>query len=216
MAYRFLEIAGTPSVKAAQTANGSREFWNDLKGDRTFNSFTEAEVQFIAQRDSFYIATISESGWPYVQHRGGPPGFLRVLDEKTLAFADFRGNLQYISVGNLTANDRAALIMVDYPNRQRLKIYAHVEVADLGTNPAVAQQLVLPGYKAKPERAFLLHLEAFDWNCQQHITPRFTETELEAAFTQVGMRLGQLEAENKRLEAENRSLREKSIASNGE
>ena len=188
MAYRFLEIARTPSVKAAQAANGSGEFWSGFKGDRTFNSFTEPEVQFIAQRDSFYIATVSESGWPYVQHRGGPPGFLRVLDEKTLAFADFRGNLQYISVGNLTANDRAALIMVDYPNRQRLKIYAHIEVTNLGTNPALAQQLVLTSYKAKPERAFLLHLEAFDWNCQQHITPRFTEAELEAAFTQVGMR----------------------------
>ena len=146
MAYRFLEIARTPSVKAAQAANGSGEFWSGFKGDRTFNSFTEPEVQFIAQRDSFYIATVSESGWPYVQHRGGPPGFLRVLDEKTLAFADFRGNLQYISVGNLTANDRAALIMENIPNRQRLKIYAHIEVTNFGnesrTRPAAcADQL---------------------------------------------------------------------------
>jgi uncharacterized protein len=214
MPYRFLDIAGTPSVKAAQAANGSGQFWKDFKGNRTFDRFTEAEAEFIAKRDSFYMATVSESGWPYVQHRGGPPGFLRMLDEKTLAFADFRGNLQYISLGNLTANDRAALIMMDYPNRLRLKIYARIEVKDLGANPASAQHLLLPGYRAKPERAFLLHLEAFDWNCQQHITPRFTEAELEAALTQFGVRLGQLEAENKRLEAENRALLEKSFAAN--
>jgi predicted pyridoxine 5'-phosphate oxidase superfamily flavin-nucleotide-binding protein len=214
MPYRFLDIAGTPSVKAAQAANGSGQFWKDFKGNRTFDRFTEAEAEFIAKRDSFYMATVSESGWPYVQHRGGPPGFLRMLDEKTLAFADFRGNLQYISLGNLTASDRAALIMMDYPNRLRLKIYARIEVKDLGANPASAQHLLLPGYRAKPERAFLLHLEAFDWNCQEHITPRFTEAELEAALTQFGVRLGQLEAENKRLEAENRALLEKSFAAN--
>jgi uncharacterized protein len=214
MTYGFLDIARTPSVKAVQAANGSGQFWNDFKGNRTFDRFTEAEAEFIATRDSFYMATVSESGWPYVQHRGGPPGFLRMLDEKTLAFADFRGNLQYISLGNLTANDRAALIMVDYPSRQRLKIYARIEVKDLAANPATAQQLSLSGYKAKLERAFLLHLEAFDWNCQQHITPRFTEAELEATFAQVGVRLGQLEAENKRLTAENKAMREKSFAVN--
>jgi uncharacterized protein len=115
-----------------------------------FDRFTQAEAEFIGTRYSFYMATVSESGWPYVQHRGGPPGFLQMLDDKTLAFADFRGNLQYISLGNLTANDRAALIMVDYPNRQRLKIYARVEVKDLGADPVVAQQLALPGYRAKP------------------------------------------------------------------
>src|SRR5277367_2097325 len=109
MTYRFLDIAGTPSVRAAQIANGSGDFWNGFKGHRDFDQFTEAETQFIAASDSFYIATVSESGWPYVQHRGGPAGFLRVLDDKTLAFADFRGNRQYISVGNLAANDRASL-----------------------------------------------------------------------------------------------------------
>jgi uncharacterized protein len=171
MAYRFLDIAGTPSVRAAQEANGSGEFWTTFKGDRAFDHFTEAEAQFIAARDSFYIATVSESGWPYVQHRGGPAGFLRVLDDKTLAFADFRGNRQYISVGNAAANDRAALILMDYANRHRLKIYARIEVRDLNAYPTLAEKLALPAYKAKPERAFLLHLEAFDWNCPQHITP---------------------------------------------
>jgi predicted pyridoxine 5'-phosphate oxidase superfamily flavin-nucleotide-binding protein len=199
MAYGFLEIAGTPSVKAAQAANGSGRLWTDFKGKRAFDRFTEAEMQFVAARDSFYMATVSESGWPYVQHRGGPPGFLRMLDDTTLAFADFRGNRQYISLGNAAANDRVALILMDYPNRRRLKIYARIESNDLSADPALAEKLVLPGYKAKPERAFLLRLEAFDWNCQQHITPRFSEAELSTALAPVRARLEQLEAENKAL-----------------
>jgi len=199
MAYGFLEIAETPSVKAAQTTNDSDGLWTDFKGKRAFDRFTEAEVQFIAARDSFYLATVSESGWPYVQHRGGPPGFLRVLNDTTLAFADFRGNRQYISLGNAAANDQVALILMDYPNRRRLKIYARIEAKDLSADPALAEKLALPGYKAKPERAFLLHLEAFDWNCQQHITPRFSEAELSTAFAPVRARLEQLEAENKAL-----------------
>ncbi len=114
MAYGFLDIAATPSVRAAQTANGSGTFWADFKGGRAFDRFTELEARFIAERDSFYMATVSESGWPYVQHRGGPPGFLHVVDNTTLAFADFRGNRQYISLGNLNTDDRAALILVDF------------------------------------------------------------------------------------------------------
>src|SRR5665213_1611559 len=201
MAYGFLEIAETPSVKAAQATNDSDGLWTDFKGKRAFDRFTEAEVQFIAARDSFYLATVSESGWPYVQHRGGPPGFLRVLNDTTLAFADFRGNRQYISLGNAAANDQVALILMDYPNRRRLKIYARIEAKDLSADPSLAEKLALPGYKAKPERAFLLHLEAFDWNCQQHITPRFSEAELSTAFAPVRARLEQLEAENKALRA---------------
>src|ERR1700682_5796064 len=116
MAYGFLDIAATASVKEAQRENGSADYWARFHGERTFDRFTENEAAFIAERDSFYMATVSESGWPYVQHRGGPPGFLKVLDEKTLGFADFRGNLQYISLGNIAADDRVALILVDYPN----------------------------------------------------------------------------------------------------
>ena len=207
MAYRFLDIASTPSVKAAQASNGSGDFWNDFKGNRSFDRFNEAEADFIAARDSFYMATVSENGWPYVQHRGGPPGFLRVLDDKTLAFADFRGNRQYISLGNAAANDRAALILMDYPRRRRLKIYARIEAQDLSANPALAEKLALPGYKAKPERAFVLHLEAFDWNCPQHITPRFSEMELEPVLTSMQARLEQLEAENKALRENTNSAR---------
>lgn len=199
MAYKFLDIASTPSVRAAQVANGSGALWSDSKRDRTFDRFGEAETAFIAQRDSFYMATSSESGWPYVQHRGGPPGVLHVIDDRTLAFADFRGNRQYIGVGNLAVDDRAALILMDYPGRRRLKIYAHVEARNLADDPALAAKLVADGYRARPERLLLLHLEAFDWNCPQHITPRYSEAELEPALAPMRQRLEQLEAENEAL-----------------
>lgn len=199
MAYGFLDIASTPSVKAAQAANGSGEYWDGFHGDRSFDRFTEAEAAFIGERDTFYMATVSESGWPYVQHRGGPPGFLRVFDERTLAFADFRGNRQYISVGNIAADDRVSLILMDYPNRRRLKIYARAEIRDVTGDPVLAERLAMPDYKAKVERAMVLHLEAFDWNCPQHITPRFTEAELAGALEPFRQRLAALEAENARL-----------------
>jgi predicted pyridoxine 5'-phosphate oxidase superfamily flavin-nucleotide-binding protein len=199
MVYGFLDIARSPSVKAAQAANGSGDHWDHFKGHREFDGFTAAEMEFIVARDSFYLASVSETGWPYVQHRGGPMGFLRVLDNKTLAFADFRGNRQYISLGNVTANDRVALFMMDYPNRRRLKIYARIEQKELAADPALAEKLMTPGYKARPERAFVLHLEAFDWNCPQHITPRFTEAEIDEALMPVRARIAQLEAENKML-----------------
>ena len=131
MPYGFLDIASTPGVRAAQEANGSGEYWANFHGDRAFDRFSPAEAAFIAERDSLYMATVSENGWPYVQHRGGPPGFIRILDEKTLAIPDFRGNRQYISTGNLATDDRAALILMDYPHRRRLKIYAHIEARDL-------------------------------------------------------------------------------------
>ena len=181
MSYGFLDIAMTPSVRAAQAANGSAKVYADFRGNRSFDEFTDAEIELITSRDSFYMATVSETGWPYVQHRGGPPGFLRVLDPKTLACADFRGNRQYISVGNLAANDRTCLFLMDYPRRQRLKIYAHTERVALGERPDLFEKLALPGYKAKVEGALMFHLEAFDWNCPQHITPRYTEAELHAA-----------------------------------
>jgi uncharacterized protein len=201
VSYKFLDIASTPSVRAAQAANGSREMWEKFKGHRTFDRFTDDEVAFIAERDSFYMATVSETGWPYVQHRGGPAGFLNVLDEKTLGFADFRGNLQYISVGNVAADDRAALILVDYPNQARLKILAHVEMRSIAADSELAARLAVPGYKAKLERACLLHLETFDWNCPQHITPRYTETDIAVAVASLSSRIAELEAENQTLRA---------------
>ena len=201
MSYGFLDIAATPSVQAAQAANGARAVWERFHGDRTFDRFTEDERAFIAARDSFYMATVSETGWPYVQHRGGPQGFLKVLDDKPRGFADFRGNRQYISLGNATANDRVALILMDYAHRARLKIYAHLEVRDLAADPDLAARLVPQGYRALPERALLLRLDAFDWNCPQHITQRFTAAEIEAAMKPLHERLAALEAENAALRA---------------
>jgi predicted pyridoxine 5'-phosphate oxidase superfamily flavin-nucleotide-binding protein len=201
MAYGFLDIASTPGVRAAQEANGSLGMWERFDADRAFDRFTEDEAAFIAARDSFYIASVSESGWPYVQHRGGPAGFLKVLDGRTLGFADFRGNRQYISLGNVAADDRVALILMDYPNRARLKILAHMEARDLNAEPGLAARLALPGYKGRPERAFLLRLETFDWNCPQHITPRFTASEVESAVSPLRQRIAALEAENAELRA---------------
>jgi uncharacterized protein len=201
MAYDYLDIATTPGVRAVQEASGSDEFWANFKGDRPSDRFTRGAAAFIAERDSLYIATVSESGWPYLQHRGGPPGFICILDDRTLAIPDFRGNRQYISTGNLVANDRAALILMDYPNRRRLKIYAHIEARDLGANPELAAKLTLPGYRAKVERGLVIHLVAFDWNCPQHITPRFSEAELAPALAPLRARLEALEAENQALRA---------------
>ena len=197
MPYGFLDIATTPSVRAAQRAMGSDRIYGAYKADRSFDRFTPDEVAFIAARDGFYMATVSETGWPYVQHRGGPRGFLKVLDETTLAFADYRGNRQYISVGNLAATSRAALILVDYAAGARLKIYAHVEAVAMDND--LAALFADPDYSAKPERIFVLRLAAFDWNCPQHITPRFTKAEVTAAMTPLRDRLAALEAENEQL-----------------
>lgn len=196
MAYGFLDILATPAVRAAQAANGSGAAWSAFDGDRAFDRFTENEAAFIAERDSFYLATVSQSGWPYVQHRGGPPGFLKVLDDKTLALPDFAGNRQYISVGNVAADDRVSLILVDYPRRARLKILARMEARDLSADPDLAQRLTPIGYRARIERALVLRLETFDWNCPQHITPRFTAAEVEARAQPLRERLSALEAEN--------------------
>lgn len=199
MAPSFLDIAGTPSVKVAQAANGVAMRSTTGEAHIEPSQFGPMEAQFIASCDSFYLASVSESGWPYVQHRGGPRGFLRVIDSSTLAFADFRGNRQYISLGNVSVNDRVALLLMNYAARQRLKIYARIEAKSLESEPRLAEILALPGYRAKPERLFVLHMEALDWNCSQHITPRFTEQEIEAALAPVRAAIARLEAENKML-----------------
>src|SRR6202021_2805332 len=202
VAYGFLDTLSTPSITAAREANGGAEIWSDFNGHRAFDRFTDAEAAFIGQRDSFYMATTAENGWPYIQHRGGPPGFLRVLDDRTLGSADSRGNRQYISVGNLTVDDRAALFLMDYANRARLKILGHIKLKDLKDDPDLAAKLAVPGYKAKVERAMLIHLQNFDWNCPQHITPRFTQAELEPALAPIRKRLIDLQQENESLKAQ--------------
>ena len=203
MARAFAEIAFTPAVLAAQEKQGSaRNYAKFLTpeadaGDR----LTETEAAFIAARDGFFQATVSETGWPYVQFRGGPAGFLKVLDEKTIAYADFRGNRQYLSVGNLSQDDRVSLILVDYPNRRRLKIWGRARVVDRETDPDLVARLFDDGYRARPERAVVITVEAFDWNCPQHIPQRFTVEEFEQALMPLREELERLRAENDRLKA---------------
>jgi len=182
MPRHYTRIAFTDSVQRAQERYGGRDAAARVAGwsvdDRTL---TARERDHVEARDGFYMATVSEDGWPYVQFRGGPPGFLKVLDEHTLGFADLRGNRQYVSTGNLSANDRVALILMDYPRRARLKLYARAEVHAADERPELLARLADPADAARAERVVLLHVEAFDWNCPQHITPRWSEAELAAA-----------------------------------
>lgn len=178
MSRHFASIAYTPSVRASQRRHGGRDLGEGL-GEINETPVVELgprEREFVAARDSFYLSTVSESGWPHVQHRGGQAGFLQVLSPTTLAFADLSGNRQYVSVGNLSRNDRAALILMDYPNRRRLKILGHVEIVELATvNPKLLAKMKFPDHDV--ERIMLIRIAAFDWNCSRHITPRFTESE---------------------------------------
>lgn len=191
MGHRFAELAFTPAVQAQQAAHGSRDSYRRLlEGETRNHRLGPAETEFIAARDSFYVASVGETGWPYVQFRGGAPGFLRVIDERTLAWADFRGNRQYVSVGNVSGNDRVALILMDYANRRRLKLLGHAEI-----RPADARaDLAVPGYPAVVERAVVVRVAGFDWNCPQHITPRFTLDEIEQATRPLRERVAELEA----------------------
>jgi len=177
MGHKFAEIAFTSSVCAVQEAQGSRRSYQKLAQGEDYNDVLgDAEAEFIGARDSFYMATVSETGWPYVQHRGGPIGFVRTLDTRTLGFADFRGNRQYVTVGNLRTDDRAALFFMDYPNRLRLKVLGRVTLIEPGSERLA--ELEIPDYRARVERGFIVRVEAFDWNCSQHITPRYTVEQL--------------------------------------
>jgi len=202
MGHRFAEIAFTPKVKAWQERLGSRQGYLRLEGAaETHGALGPQEAAFIAQRDSFYMASVGENGWPYVQHRGGPKGFLRVLDDRTIAFADFRGNRQYISVGNLENDGRVSLIMVDYANRARLKLLGRARAVEAADDPALMEKLALPGYPARVERAVTIAVEAFDWNCPQHITPRYSMEEIEIMAEPLARRIAELEAERDALKA---------------
>ncbi|MEL6529714.1 MAG: pyridoxamine 5'-phosphate oxidase family protein [Pseudomonadota bacterium] len=199
MPYGFMDIAITPSVRAAQAANDSAGLFENFEGDRAFDRFDERAAAFIAERDSFYMASVSETGWPYVQHRGGPKGFLKLLDERRVGFLDFRGNRQYISLGNLTADDRVALFLMDYTRRKRMKMYARASYHLLSDEPELAAALELDGYPGVAERAIVFTLEAYDWNCPQHITKRVDASEVKAQLSAYRTRIAQLEAENAEL-----------------
>ena len=193
MGHKFAEIAFTPNVKKAQELNGSRKSYARMEGGEAHHDVIGPnEAGFISERDSFYMATVSETGWPYIQHRGGPPGFIRVLDATTIGFADFRGNRQYVSVGNLENDDRVALILMDYPNRARLKILGRARLIGLD-DPDTLQRLSLPDYRTVVESAVIIRVEAFDWNCSQHITPRFTLAEIDGATAPLRQRIAELE-----------------------
>lgn len=202
MGDRFAEIAFTPQVRAVQEEQGSRERYARLDGGAPNHDRLGArEAAFIAARDSFYLATVGETGWPQLQHRGGPPGFVRILGERLIGFADFRGNRQYITVGNLATNDRVALFFMDYPNRARLKLLGRARAIDPAAETRTLAALALPDYKAQVERGILIAVEAFSWNCSQHITPRYTEAEVGRAIAPLQERLAELEAETTRLAA---------------
>lgn len=199
MSRRYPAVAFTDDVRAVQRERGSDTFYERKRiagaADTEPDVLTDDEAEFLTERDGFYLATVGETGWPYVQFRGGSTGFIRVLDEHTIGWADFRGNLQYISTGNVGGNDRVALITVDYARRRRLKVFGHARIVTAEQDPALVESLSHPDHDAVVERAMLVTVEAFDWNCPQHITPRFTAAEIEPVLGGMRQRIADLEAE---------------------
>lgn len=188
------DIAFTPTVKTVQAKKGSRENYAKMEQKGGWKDVvTEDLAQFIGERDSFYLGTASDDGQPYIQHRGGKPGFLKIVDEHTLAFADFKGNRQYLSTGNLLDNDKAYIFLMDYPNRRRIKIWGTAKVID--DDPALIERLTDTDYKGKPEQAIVFTIKAWDVNCPQHITRRYKETEVAEITAPLNDRIAELEAQ---------------------
>ncbi|ADB42184.1 pyridoxamine 5'-phosphate oxidase family protein [Spirosoma linguale] len=200
MARNYASLAFTEPVKAVQERYGSRQTYERVEQHTSFAGLTATEIDFIAHRDSFYIASYGENDFPYIQHRGGPRGFLKAIDDTTLGFVDFRGNRQYVSVGNILTHPNVSLILIDYAHQARLKLYAKAEVVELADRPDLFRLLDPADYKHTPERMLLLHVEAFDWNCPQHITPRYTLEEINGLLATQRARITQLEEELKRLQ----------------
>lgn len=210
MSKHYGAIAFTDAVQEAQHQHGSDAFYGRKRVQGAaapgVDALTEDERDYLAERDSFYLASVGETGWPYVQFRGGPTGFLRVVDDNTIGWADFRGNLQYISTGNVAGNDRVALIAVDYVHRRRLKIFGHARVVTAEADPALIESFADPGYDAVVERAVLVAVEAYDWNCPQHITVRFSAADLEPHLAPLHEELEALRRENAALRRERGGL----------
>jgi predicted pyridoxine 5'-phosphate oxidase superfamily flavin-nucleotide-binding protein len=196
MAPKFLELTFTPAVRAAQEKYFGRP--QTVPSARQRDALTDDEIQFIRSRDSFYLATVTEAGWPYVQHRGGEAGFLRVVSPTQLAFADYRGNRQMLSTGNLAVNDRVCLFLMDYPQRTRLKILGHTRVVDARERPDLVARLAEPGTRGIVERLFLIEVVSFDWNCAKYITPRYTLEEIQELVAPLKHQIAELEAELKK------------------
>jgi predicted pyridoxine 5'-phosphate oxidase superfamily flavin-nucleotide-binding protein len=185
MPRKFTKIAFTPEVKAAQAQRGSREIYARFEESGAENDKITPEIaEFIAKLDGFYLGTVSSNGYPYVQFRGGSPGFLKILDDRTLGFADFKGNIQYVTVGNLSANNKAFLFLMDYRHRKRLKIWGKAKYVE--GNSELIDRLKVPGYQAEIERVILFEIEAWNWNCPQHIPIRYSESEVEALKNRIG------------------------------
>lgn len=178
MKKNFTSFAFTKSVKKQQQKFGTRRSYARMESSTDGYALSEREIEFIQNRDSFYMATIGENGWPYVQHRGGAKGFMKVINETTLAYADFRGNGQYISTGNIQASNKTSIIMMNYPRQQRLKIWAESNIIESGKDAALEALLNIQNSSSKVEQIVMLEIMAFDWNCPQHITPRYTEDEI--------------------------------------
>jgi predicted pyridoxine 5'-phosphate oxidase superfamily flavin-nucleotide-binding protein len=204
MARNYRHTLFNDAVKALQERHGSRAAYlkMDAGADGTPDALTAKELDYIALRDSFYMASVNGDGWPYMQHRGGPAGFLRHIVGNRIGFADYRGNKQYISTANLAGNDRVSLFLMDYPNKDRLKLVGHAHSVELADDPELVTSLMPDGYRAVPERAFLIDVIGWEWNCSQHITPRFTEAEISAAIQPMAAELNQLRAENAALRAQ--------------
>jgi predicted pyridoxine 5'-phosphate oxidase superfamily flavin-nucleotide-binding protein len=193
----FGSLVFTPLVKNLQEKYGSRRQYERMENlGAAQDRLTEFETEFVAERDSFYMATTGATGWPYVQHRGGIKGFLKVIDDRTLAFGDLRGNKQYISTGNLLTDDRVAIIMIDYPRQARLKILGRIETLEGEKAEGWLDKVRMRGEKTPIERVFVIHVEAYDWNCPQHITPRYSVEELRDGMKDVEKRMQALEQEN--------------------
>lgn len=180
MKRNFTQFAFTNSVKKVQEQYGTRSSYARMESAADRFKLTDRETDFILSRDSFYMATVGENGWPYVQFRGGPKGFLKVVNETTIGYADFRGNGQYISTGNLQAGNRSTLILMDYAEQRRLKIWTEVTIVEAKEDAALQRQLAMPDYQARVERLVMLNIQAYDWNCPQHITARYTIDEIRA------------------------------------
>ena len=194
MTQAISDVAFTPSVKRVQERKGSRKAYANMEAKGGWQAtITDDLAQFVDRRDSFYLGTASADGQPYIQHRGGKPGFLKVLDERTLAFADFRGNRQYITTGNLAENDKAYIFLMDYPNRRRIKIWGRARVID--DDVEILARLADPDYKGVPEQAVVFEVVGWDVNCPQHITPRFTEQEVAEIVAPLKGRITELEAQ---------------------
>ncbi|WP_159470387.1 pyridoxamine 5'-phosphate oxidase family protein [Dyadobacter sp. 3J3] len=203
----YAQLAFSDATKALQEEFGSRKTYEKVEKFNVVYGLTGNETSFIEDQDHFYMASIGENGYPYIQHRGGPKNFIKILDNKTLAFVDFIGNKQYISVGNIETNPNVALIMISYPHKARLKIFAKAQIVSISENPELFEKIDPADYKHRPERMLVLNIQAYDWNCPQHIIPRYTTEEIDLAYEPNRQYVHELEEENKKLKKEIEALK---------